>query len=88
MITLTELQTKEVVRMEGGKRLGQIMDLEIDNNSGIIKHLIILDRHGKGALFQKPQEIKIAWKQIVTIGTDIILVNDEIEQKEPPKQKK
>jgi len=30
----------------------------------------------KGSFFNKPEEIKVTWDQIVTIGTDIILVNE------------
>lgn len=77
MITLTELQMKEVVMVHNGKRLGQIADLEIDEHTGYIQSLILLERHGKGSLFQKPIEKEILWQQIVTIGTDIILVQEE-----------
>lgn len=82
MITWTELQMKDVVMVHNGKRLGQMMDLDIDDNSGQIQHIIVLERNGKGAgLFQKPEEIKINWQQIVTIGADIVLINDENKEK-------
>lgn len=75
MITLSELQMKEVVMMDG-KRLGFIDDLEINEDSGFIQSLIVIDRGGKGTFFQKPEEKKIKWSQIITIGTDIILVHN------------
>lgn len=79
LITLSELQRKEVVMVHNGKRLGHIVDLDIDEKTGYITAVIIIDRQGKGAIFQKPMEIAIAWQQIVTIGTDIILVQEETE---------
>ena len=62
--------------METGERLGFIDDLEIDEGNGFITALIIVERQMKGSFFNKPEEIKVTWDQIVTIGTDIILVNE------------
>ncbi len=77
MVTLSELQTKEVIVMQSGKRLGFIDDLEINEQSGLITGLIILDKQMKGSFFNKPEEKRISWEQIVTIGSDIILVTEE-----------
>ena len=82
MVTLSELQSKEVVMVHNGKRLGQITDLLIDEQSGLIISIILLEREGKGSLFQKPVEKEIKWQQIKTIGKDIILVEDEIIQQQ------
>lgn len=88
MISWTELQMKDVVMVHNGKRLGQMVDLEIDDDSGLIKHIIILERNGRGAgLFQKPNEIKVNWQQIETIGTDIVLINDEKKENSSIEQK-
>jgi len=76
MITLSELQLKEVIMMHNGKRLGYIDDLEIDENSGHITAIIIVERQMRGALFNKPTEKVISWDQIITIGSDIILVGE------------
>ena len=78
MVTLSELQMKEVIIMQSGKRLGFIDDLEIDDKNGLITSLIIADRQMKGAFFNKPEERMVSWSQIVTIGTDIILITDDI----------
>lgn len=77
MLTLSELQRKEVVMMHTGEKLGYIDDLEIDEQDGVITSIIVLDRHMKGSFFNKIQEIVIDWDQIVTIGADIILINQE-----------
>ncbi|WP_163970738.1 YlmC/YmxH family sporulation protein [Oceanobacillus halotolerans] len=76
MVTLTELQMKEVIVIEDGKRLGHISDLEIDGDRGKIISLIIAIRDKKANFFAKGEEIFIHWNQIVTIGHDVILVKD------------
>jgi len=76
LITLSELQAKEVIMMDSGERLGFIDDLEIDEQTGYITALIIIERQLKGSFFNKPDERVVSWNQIVTIGTDIILVNN------------
>ncbi len=69
---LSELQLKEIIVVEDGKRLGHIFDLELDVNNGKILSLIIMGK--KAGLFGKIDEITIRWEQIVTIGSDVILV--------------
>lgn len=75
MVTLSELQRKEVVMMHTGEKLGFIDDLIINEDEGIITSIVIIDRQMKGSFFNKPEESFIEWGQIVTIGTDIILIN-------------
>ncbi|SET30605.1 sporulation protein, YlmC/YmxH family [Oceanobacillus limi] len=75
MVTLSELQTKEVIIISDGKRVGHISDLEIDPIRGRITALIVYLRE-KNGLFGKADELIIYWDQIVTIGIDVILVRD------------
>ncbi|WP_096269962.1 YlmC/YmxH family sporulation protein [Paucisalibacillus globulus] len=76
MIKLSDLQVKEVIVINDGKRLGHISDLEIDPDRGRIIALIIYLRDKKGGFFGKSDEMMIYWEQIVTIGSDVILVKD------------
>ena len=71
---LSDLQTKEIINMSTGKRLGLIIDVIIDNN-GHIKSLILEDRKGKR--FTGREEYELDWKQIAKIGDDIILIKDK-----------
>lgn len=80
MILLSELQIKEVIIVNSGRRLGHIYDLEIDPTTGKIVAIILLAKTNNGGLFSKPEEIIIYWEQIVTIGTDVILVTDTYER--------
>lgn len=76
MMTLTQLQQKEIITINHGERLGFISDLEIDPDKGYILAIIISSRDG-GPFFGKYQEIIIPWEQIITIGEDVILVEGE-----------
>ncbi|RKQ37995.1 YlmC/YmxH family sporulation protein [Oceanobacillus halophilus] len=76
MVTLSELQLKEVILIEDGRRLGNIYDLEINPSTGRIEAFILLVRDKKGNFFSKSDEIIIPWDQIVRIGSDVILVRE------------
>jgi len=80
LIKLSELQTKEIIVIEDGRRLGHIYDLEIDPDSGKITAIIIVVRDKRSGLFGKSDELIIHWEKIITIGSDVILVK---EVKEP-----
>lgn len=82
MIKLSDLQIKEVIVVTNGKRLGHIYDLEIDEILGRINAIILISRDSKSNLFGKPKELIIYWDQIVTIGSDVILVEASQELKE------
>jgi len=73
-MTITELQVKDIVSIENGKRLGYITDLEIDVDRGYIVALIVALKGKTLGLFGKEEEMIIPWNHIVTIGDDVILV--------------
>ena len=85
MIKLSELQIKEVIVIDNGKRLGHIYDLEIDPDLGKIVAIILILRDKKNGLFGRPDELIIYWEQIVTIGADVILVKENKELQFMPK---
>lgn len=76
MIKLSELQIKEVIVINDGRRLGHISDLEIDGNNGKITALIIIVKDKKTGLFGKAGEMIIPWNNIETIGSDVILIRE------------
>jgi len=80
MIKLSELQLKEVIIIENGKRLGHIYDLVIDPDRGRITAIVIIEREGKNGFFGKADEMIIDWRQITTIGQDVILVKESFSQ--------
>ncbi|KPV45326.1 YlmC/YmxH family sporulation protein [Alicyclobacillus ferrooxydans] len=72
---ISDLQSKDVVSVGDGKRLGSIGDLEIDTDSGLISALVIPSQGRFFGMIGSGQDYVIPWNQIVKIGTDVILVD-------------
>ena len=68
---LSELQTKEIVNIKDGKRIGTIIDVIVEANGSISK-LVLEEKRGRK--FQR-EESEIKWSSIIKIGDDIILVD-------------
>lgn len=78
MITISELQVKDIVAVEDGRKLGHMTDLEIDVEKGVIIALVISLKGKMMGLFGNEEEEIIPWKNIVTIGEDVILVKKSV----------
>ena len=76
MIKLSELQLKEIIIIDDGRRFGHITDLEIDGNTGKIIAIVVETKDKKSGMLRKADELLISWDHIVRIGSDVILVND------------
>ena len=68
---LSDLQTKEIINMNTGKRLGLIVDIILEQ-SGNIKSLVLEEKHIRR--FSGREEYQLDWDRIVKIGDDIILI--------------
>lgn len=73
MLKISEFQLKDVVNVADGKKLGNVGDIDIDLTTGKIQAVIIGGSRVLG-FFGKDDEIVIPWKNIVKIGSDVILV--------------
>jgi len=71
--SLCELKNKEVVNICDGRRLGYIIDAEIDLDCGRVVSLII-PSEGKILSFSKCEPVRVLWCDIEKIGDDVILV--------------
>ena len=74
---LSDLQTKEIINMTTGKRLGLIIDVII-NAEGNIKSLILEEKKMKR--LSSREEYELDWNQITKIGDDIILVKNKYQE--------
>ncbi|TCP29102.1 YlmC/YmxH family sporulation protein [Scopulibacillus darangshiensis] len=74
MAKISEFQAKEVVNVEDGKRLGHIGDLDVNLSSGKIDNLIIPGAGKMMGLLGRENDVVIPWRNIVRIGSDVILV--------------
>ena len=69
---LADLQRKDVVSLKDGRRLGRIIDVEIDGLGNIEYPVIEPKRFFR--FFTSTEETTVTFKQINKIGEDVILV--------------
>ena len=74
VVLFSKLKEKEVVSIADGKRLGRIVDAEIDLAERRITAIILPHTNGRIAFFEKAEEWRIPWEMIERIGEDVILV--------------
>ena len=74
-VRISDLQAKDIVNMNDGKKMGNLHDLEIDMKTGKILGLVIAAGGRWPSLFQREDEITVPWNRIEKIGTDIIFVD-------------
>ena len=71
---ISDLQRKDVVSMKDGRKLGKIVDAEIDG-LGNIQYLVIEPKRFF-RFFGSCEETTVTFKQINKIGEDVILVEN------------
>ncbi len=74
---LSDLQTKEIINLTDGKKLGKIIDVEINDNK--IVNLVVELKKGFFNIFRRNDNILVGWNMIKKIGEDVILVNSHDE---------
>ncbi|WP_211745430.1 YlmC/YmxH family sporulation protein [Paenibacillus sp. Marseille-Q4541] len=79
---ISDFQTKDVINIIDGKRLGQISDLELDLRHGRIEAIVVPSYSRFMGLFGGGSDLIIPWRNIVKIGSDVVLVKmDEIKER-------
>lgn len=72
---LSDLQNKDVVDILTGEKIGNVIDVEISNDTGNIIKMIIYEKKGFINMLRGGEEVSITWSQIKKIGSDVILVS-------------
>ncbi|BCJ86061.1 YlmC/YmxH family sporulation protein [Effusibacillus dendaii] len=86
MIKVSELQSKDVVDIGDGKRLGTVGDLDIDLENGVVTAIVVPSGGRFFGLFGGGQDYVIPWDQIIKIGADVVLVElNPVRTHVPPK---
>ena len=71
---LSDLQEKDIVNINDGRKIGRIIDAQI-TMEGIITYLVIDEKRGLRNLISSSNDVNISFKQIKKIGSDVILVD-------------
>ena len=71
---ISDFQTKDVINIVDGRKLGQISDIELDLRAGRIEAVVVPSGGRFFGLFGGGEDIVIPWRSIVKIGADVVLV--------------
>lgn len=71
---LSDLQSKDVISIVDGKRIGNIIDIMIEEKTGRIEALVVEPNRFILNVFSNRQEFEVYWPEIEKIGEDVILV--------------
>ncbi|OGX60770.1 MAG: YlmC/YmxH family sporulation protein [Paenibacillus sp. RIFOXYA1_FULL_44_5] len=71
---ISDFQSKDVVNIVDGKKLGQISDLELDLRQGRIESIVVPNSTKFFGFFGGGTDVVIPWRNIVKIGLDVVLV--------------
>lgn len=70
-----DFKHKEVIEINTAKRLGYVQDVCADLTTGTITSIIVPGERNIKNMFTNKDDIIIPWKNIKSIGEDIILVD-------------
>lgn len=70
---LSDLQDKDVINISDGKKIGNIIDINITMD-GKMSSLVVEKSKFFISMFTTKDEVEIHWNQIEKIGEDVILV--------------
>ena len=76
-MNFSELKSKEVVRLQDGKKLGFIDDLIIDESTN---RIVAFKIPKQGRMFKKTEYLEIEVSQIDKIGENVILICDNMSE--------
>lgn len=74
MLKISELKARDVVNVGDGRKLGNIIDIDLDVERGKITAIILPGPRRSFGLFYKREDLVVPWDKIVRIGHDVILV--------------
>jgi YlmC/YmxH family sporulation protein len=71
---LSDLQSKDVISVIDGKKIGNIIDVKIEEETGKISALVVEPSRFILNVFAFREEFEVHWFDIEKIGEDVILV--------------
>lgn len=74
MVKISDLRAREVVNVLDGRKLGNIMDIDLDLERGRVLSFVLPGRLRGWSIFSRREEMIVPWDKIVRIGRDVILV--------------
>ena len=77
LIKTTELRQLDVISVDEGRFLGRVCDVDLDPGTGEVRALIVERPASRFLWFIRGDDLEIAWRDVVLVGEDVILVKTE-----------
>jgi YlmC/YmxH family sporulation protein len=74
LIRASDLASRDVVNTVDGRRLGNIVDVELDLENGRITAVVVPGQPKMLGVFGRSDDYVVPWENIKKIGEDVILV--------------
>jgi YlmC/YmxH family sporulation protein len=74
MVKVSDLKTRDVINVPDGRKLGNIVDIDLDLEKGRVTAIVVPGPNRPFSLFTRREDLVIPWERIVKIGHDVILV--------------
>ena len=74
-MSLSVLCEKDIISISTGQNIGRADDIEFDEKSATVQNLVVFGRPKLFGLLGRGKDIRIAWKDVMTVGRDVILIN-------------
>lgn len=84
---VTDLRCKEVINVVDGQRLGFISDVEVEVPEGRVCAIVVPGPCRFFGLFGRKDDFVIPWRCIRRMGTDIVLVELDVDRCRVPRAK-
>ncbi|MBR5874409.1 MAG: YlmC/YmxH family sporulation protein [Oscillospiraceae bacterium] len=75
MVSLSVLCEKDIISISTGQNIGRADDIEFDEKSATVQNLVVFGRPKLFGLLGRGKDVRIAWKDVMTVGRDVILIN-------------
>ena len=75
MIKATQLETKDIVNLSDGAKLGPVKDLHIDIETGKVVALVLQAPRRYMGLMRSGRDMVIPWDLVKKFGVDTLLVD-------------
>lgn len=74
---VSELRVLDIINIEDGRRLGPMIDLDLDLDKGMIKGIVVLEASRAKGFFGggRSGDIFIPWEKVIKVGIDVILID-------------
>ena len=77
LLRISALRDLEIIKINDGRRLGPLKDIELDLEAGVIKALVLPNYAGRRlwGLFGRGEDLVVPWERITRIGLDVLLLD-------------